>query len=310
MLQQLSKYLHTSIHWLLYSSFFAALCALSLTVASEHLAGVSVLGTPGKGLPLQWALFPPQLYNSVKDFWLNPLHLFIFGGTILVYNVHYFIKTHNVGSQRSAWSQRHRGTHLLLILLGALLSSIGFLMLPIYVWGICAFLALLSLGYSLPLLPFGNKRRLRDFGLLKLFLLCSVWAILTVVLPLHLAGMHWSQYYYIFATRWLLMLPLCILFDIRDYAVDGSYGIHTLPQTIGIPASYFIVYVSCAAMVLIAAKLSFLHPEAPFMLHGCLIAAGILAATLGSRRPRTDAYFLLIVDGMMLFASGLTIILL
>ncbi len=42
-------------------------------------------------------------------------------------------------------------------------------------------LSIFTFAYSWPLLPFKNKKRLRDFGWLKITVLASVWTVVTSI---------------------------------------------------------------------------------------------------------------------------------
>src|SRR5690606_344192 len=129
--------------------------------------------------------------------------------------------------------------HGLFLLLGLMLClhSLEFLH-PIVLFGLFV-MAILSVLYVLPLLPFGT--RLRDFGILKILTLTMVWTLVTAALPIFYYGQLFQDFYLEIIIRFVFMLVLCVAFDIRDMAIDGEMQIQTLPNIIGKNKSYLLI---------------------------------------------------------------------
>src|SRR5690606_5610779 len=117
----------------------------------------------------------------------------------------------------------------LFLSIGAAGCFVSVFFLPAEILIACAVLALLSFAYSIPILPFKDKKRLKDFGWVKILVLTLVWTIVTSVLPIlyHERGL--VAYPYEILMRFVFMFTLCVAFDIRDMQTDLEAGIATLP---------------------------------------------------------------------------------
>lgn len=279
--------LSSILKWILYSSVFAGLCAVGLSMATERL--LLAESTPGGFGGLAW---------------VTPLHLFVFANTLLIYNLHYGIKRLPVGiSDRADWSARHRAVHLWLIILSACTSAACLFFLNDGIVLASLFLGILSLAYSLPVLPLIEKKRLKDFGLLKLFLLCFVWACVTTWLPMIQWGREFKNYEVEFLLRFTLMIPLCIAFDIRDMRIDRENRIFTLPNVIGLSNAYRLINLSILACIALAIWQYARYPIPHRLIGAVAIALLIKVIIHYSKRYKSDRYHLLAVDGvMMLYA--------
>lgn len=265
------------LKWILYTSLFAAFCAVGLCMATEKLLSGNT----------------PDSFSF--------LHGFVAANTLCIYNLHYFIKRIPPGvSDRADWSARHKWVHPLLILLAGLLSLFCLFHLPLRVIAVSVGLGLLSLGYSLPVLPFPRKKRLKDWGILKLILLSLVWTCVTVLMPMLYYGKSFRAYEVEFMLRFVFMLPLCIAFDIRDMETDKENSIYTLPNAIGLQASYRLMDACLVTFCALAVWQYFRYPVWPRLMGGFVIVLLTKGALLLSRRINTDIFYLLCIDGMML----------
>jgi len=270
---------------ILYTSVFAGLCAVAFSMATEQL------------LLLQ---FPPVG---------TPLHGFIFGNTLLIYNLHYGIKKIPEGvSDRADWTHRHPYVHPVLIVLSFLLSGICLFYLSVKVLLVSMLLGVLALGYSLPVLPFKNKKRLKDWGLLKIFLLCLVWACVTVIIPMIYWEKSFDHYQVEFLLRFVLMIPLCITFDIRDMTIDREHQIYTLPNAIGLRNAYRIIDISIVIFMLLVVWQYARYPIIHRLVSGFLIAAVTKVIIELSKKYNSDLFHLLCIDGVMLLYAVLILI--
>lgn len=270
------------VHFFLFTSLFAALCALSLCMVTERL----VLG-----------VFPP-LYTD--------LHVFIVACTLLVYNVHYLVKKAKLHqSDQYAWVQDHRWLNYMFLGLGLLLSLVYFFRLPIQVRWMSILLAVLSFAYSLPILPLPHKQRLKDIGWLKGFVLAAVWTMVTAVLPI--AYYHQSPLFYPFECllRFIFMLLLCLAFDIRDMQVDQEQGIYTMPSRLGLVNTYSLMN-GLAVLFIGLASIQFLRFEQWSRLLVLIFSAiSSIVAIHYVRKHPSDRNYILLVDGQMLLQAVL-----
>ena len=265
----------------LYSSIWLALAALGLT----------------------WTTFL---------FWQVPIPValggLIMAATLFLYNLDSVLPYKHqqaVGmSGRKRWIRAHR-RGLLLLALAALVVAGGLLLLADWprLLRFAAHLVLISGLYSLPVVRVqGRWRALRDVPLLKVFLIAYVWAAVTVWIPaLHLdRPLTDLPVLTVFARRFLFILALAFVFDIRDYTKDRLTGTLTFPGVVGVPGTKYLALAALAAAAAIA------PPGVPALAQLALLLPLVAAAVVVwlARESRPDYYFALLADGVMLLQFG------
>jgi 4-hydroxybenzoate polyprenyltransferase len=269
--------LQSATYFLLYSSIFISLCAVALCIETNLLLGI----------PLQnWGFY-----------------VFVACSTLLQYNLHYFIKTKKTPSDpRTHWSCNHTTTHKVLIVLGLAGVIAGLFSFSFQHLIVVGILGALTVLYSFPFLPFPVKKRLKDFGLLKITVLTLTWTIITVWLPVAESGWDLSIWL-IFIRRFLFMGALCLAFDIRDAYYDGQAGIGTIPVAIGLKKSYRIIYVLLA--LFIAVSIYQLCTDGNIYIFNAMMlsATATFILTEKSKSDRSDLLYLGGIDGMMLLQA-------
>lgn len=262
--------------WLLYTSIFAALCAVALCLATERL-----------------------ILNVIPDT-LTPLHAFIFGCTLVVYNAHFLLrKVEPKLSDRYRWTEQHRRWHYIVFLTGLILSATSIFYLNWKVLIACLVLGALSFTYTLPLLPFA-KSRLREFGWLKILTLTLVWTIVTSILPMLYYHQSLLDYPFEILLRFIFMFTLCIAFDLRDMQTDLKADINTLPNIIGVKNSYRLINASILVFLGLSIIQYLRYPSATRLVGTCIVALLTKAAIAYTKKHPTDKNYLGLVDGMML----------
>ncbi len=166
---------------------------------------------------------------------------------------------------------------------------------------------LLTLSYSLPLLPFKQLAIVRKAGFLKTILLAFTWTFVTAWLPLADQNLHFTVIgILIMAKRFLFMLMLCILFDNRDIAVDKVHGLHSLATDLSPKTMQYLIY---AVFVALFALNFFLGRHG---LTAKQVAALQLSAIINllvyffSTKKQGYLFYYFIVDGMMVLMVLLT----
>lgn len=161
-------------------------------------------------------------------------------------------------------------------------------------------LGVFAFAYFLPVLPFKNKKRLRDFGWLKITVLASVWTTATSVLPILYLQKNIGDYPFEILLRFVFIFTLCIVFDIRDMRKDLQNNIHTLPHTVGVANSYHLINFTLTLFALLSIVQYIRYPH-PGKLVGAMLTALItwLVVRYLRRRPSDRAY-LGMADGVML----------
>ena len=239
----------------------------------------------------------------------HSFYLFVFGATLAQYNLHYFIKkTAEPGSDRLLWSQQHMNLHRSLIGVGVMMCSYSLFFFTIFHFIFLSIMALVAFLYSFPVLPFRKKKKLKDFGLIKIVTLALLWTLVTVWFPLDQVNFSGTLFPLIFARRFLFIFVLCLLFDIRDMNTDRAEQRHTIPVVIGEQRSFWLCYGILAIIVILSVyELSL---GRPFTYFNAMLISALATAFMvhESRKVRSDYLYLAGVDGMMLLQAGLVAI--
>ncbi len=238
----------------------------------------------------------------------SALHLLVFSSTLLVYNAHYLIKKSTPElSDRFGWSQNHKMWHYILLALGAIGCGAAALQLSLSILFTCGILAALSFSYSIPLLPFKNKKRLKDFGWIKILVLTTVWTIVTSILPILYYKMNIADYPYEILMRFVFMFTLCVAFDIRDMQTDMDAGIATLPNMIGIKGSYRVMSISMISFIVLSCIQYMRYPSMLRLGAELIVAVAVKLVIDYARKKPSDRAYLGLVDGMMLLYAILVL---
>jgi 4-hydroxybenzoate polyprenyltransferase len=258
-----------------------------------------------------WAYSTYRVLN-VSTHSANPwLLAFVAGGVLIVYTVDRVFTFERPDpetvSERHRWIARHR-TALLGLLgcaTGVTLAALPFLDNRVLILAAAA--GLVALAYSLPIRK-GFTVGLKELGLLKIFLIAGVWAVVTTVLPPLDAGdpILNRDLVLLFAERFLFVFAITLPFDIRDRALDRASDIKTIPVRVGTRTSKAMV-VGAVALYL-ALKVAHYGLESPLVLVPAAVSAGYIALLLAAlSEARHDYYFSLLWDGAILVQALLAL---
>jgi len=221
---------------------------------------------------------------------------FMFCGTLFVYRFHDWV------------TRAYTRTPALFLLWTAGLAATGILVIfeirqiPLLILPV-----LVAMGYSLPVLPSG--KRLRDFPLLKVFLIAGVWTYLSAVWPVWAAGDTRTFPLLSFSLeRLLFIFALTLPFDIRDLSGDRAEGVLTFPVVWGVRKTKLLSWVA----LLLYAVLATLHYQwgiYPAILWGVYLLLAALTGLLMqlSTPDKHPWYFTGILDGMLVLQSLFTL---
>lgn len=197
--------------FILYSNIFIGLCALALALTNQ----VTVEG----------------------EIHFNNTYLFVFFSTLFTYSFLKFRRTgevtHNTSHRKWAQDNLQLSKNILVITLVATVSF--FFMLNSQQQIIVGVLALVTLFYGfvdIPLLK--SAKKLRDFGLLKTFFVALVWSVTTVAVPLSSTFVETDMLIFLLLRRFLFVMALTIVFEIKDLKSDEEYNLQTIPMRLGI----------------------------------------------------------------------------
>jgi 4-hydroxybenzoate polyprenyltransferase len=235
-------------------------------------------------------------------------YLFVFGATLFQYNIHYLLKTSAVNdSARLAWSQKNTVIHWILIGIALVL-----IISRLFSFRLHHFIFLLIMGaitflYSVPVLPF-RKKRIKDFGPLKILTITLLWTLVTVWFPIDQSFYGDLSFQLIFVRRFIFIFVLCLMFDIRDVEVDRKENIRTIPVTAGTRRAYQICYILLGIFILIS-LLQFMRVHNFLQLNAMILSAAATFLMIGySKKNNSDFVYLACIDGMMLLQALLVMI--
>jgi 4-hydroxybenzoate polyprenyltransferase len=170
---------------------------------------------------------------------------------------------------------------------------------------ILACLGAVSFLYSFPFLPVGKKRRIKDYGFLKIVTLSLLWTLVTVWFPVNTMPVDNTLFLLVFVKRFLFMFILCLLFDLRDIEIDRNEKINTLPVMLGKRQSYNLSYALLILFLILSLVKYFYVPQLPFLM--AMIISSIVTLLIIERTKKTNSDFIYLagIDGMMLLQAAL-----
>ena len=246
-----------------------------------------------------------QLIHDAHPRLATGLHLLIFGSTLLVYNTPRLIKRRGV---YPANPQKLRMWYRFFFGAGLLMTLVGLYRMPTHLQVCSVVLGCFAFAYFLPVLPFESRKRIRDWGWLKITVLALVWTTATAILPVLYWGRSVVAYPYEIVLRLLFIFALCVLFDIRDMRKDLANNIATLPNKVGIDNSYGLIRLSLLLFVIVSLIQYMRFPDAARLAGALLTAIITEAVAIYLRRKPSDRAYAALADGVMLVYAVIVII--
>lgn len=240
---------------------------------------------------------------------LWPMLIFVLGATVIVYNLNMLsglreLRRSATSSLRHRWCIANEEAMKAHLGAGALLAVPSFFLLDRSIWLVLVPTAVAALLYVLPVIK-GIK--LREFGLWKIFIIATVWTVVTVGLPAvqMRQGTEWPTIVLMMAGRWLFIFAITVPFDIRDLAPDADKQVRTLPSVLGWRHARLVAVAALLAhMTLVLVRLT--PAEAVGEMFGALVA---LLLILASRPGRSDMFFSFWLEGTMMLLAGAALLL-
>lgn len=269
-------------HFILSHSIFIAVCAMALAFQTAQLL---------------------QLRNNLF------VYGFVFFATISSYNF-YWILSKSAFAGKIVLSEiiKKEATNFFLFLTATAGMAFCFFKsaLPIN----HVFVAiLLTVLYSIPLLPFRFLYFTRKAGVLKTILLAFTWTYVTVFIPIQKSYLLLDNAdLFIITRRFLFMLMLCIIFDNRDKAVDKIRGLHSLATDLSPAVLRILIY---TIFVILFGSNFFYKDYGITLAQSVALQISTLALLMTyfySAKKRNYFFYYFIVDGLMLFSALATCI--
>ncbi len=197
--------------FVIYSNIFIASCAVSLVFANQ--------------------------ITISEDLTVNSAVVFVFFSTLLTYT---YLKSRPASNKEYAtkhevWNSEHRQLSKNILLISLICSAAFFFQLSAATKLTVVVLAAFTLLYGFLPVPLTNPaRKLREFGLLKTIFVALVWSVSTVVIPLADSHVSTEMMVFLLLRRFLFVLALTLVFEIKDLKHDEAYEIETVPMRWGV----------------------------------------------------------------------------
>ncbi|MEP7168802.1 MAG: hypothetical protein ABI855_05480 [Bacteroidota bacterium] len=239
----------------------------------------------------------------------NHILLLIFCGTILVYNLaNIIISLPSKETKTFSLLSGNLGFHILLCLLAMIGTLLSFNKINFQEKMVVLFTGACAIAYEMPFTR--NNQRIKGFRNILVFkniFLAAVWAAATAWLPLisKSGELHPLDLTFICLKRFFFVLPLCMVFDVRDQYSDLKNNVRTLPNQIGINATKNFAFLSMLFFVMVV----FLHKKSMEALASPLMDFSIplyISAFITSvfifmiNESKKNLYYILVIDGSMI----------
>jgi 4-hydroxybenzoate polyprenyltransferase len=218
------RYLSGPVKWLIYTNFYIAIAAccfqLVIVVLVDKLA--------------EWN-------------WM--LSVLTFFSTWMVYqfsrwNFHRRLRGRDYKrDDLYRWMDRHPRFTLTSVLIGGAVTAISLLYIDKQTIAILAGLGLVSMAYPLRFRFAGRETGLRSIPFIKIFLIASVWAGMSVWVPLSELGYPPFKHIDRFLFHAAFIIFITLPFDIVDISTDRTTGVHTLPAWWGLRLTRAIIII-------------------------------------------------------------------
>jgi len=262
---------------LVYSHMWIALCACAMVAQTFHHYGY--------------------------DWTTEPLVWLTFGGTLFIYAIHRIVGLNKLKALNFDLNPRYisiessRNFVLIFGVLGAIVAALAFFRLSYTTQLYLTLPTAISVLYVSPIL--GNKKRLRDVGALKIFLIALTYALVSVVLvtaeidhPLD------NGIWLMFIEKFIFILAITLPFDLRDLEIDQLGSARTIPMIIGYRKTIFL----SLGLLWIAKGVVWANPQYDFTTATTLTLCYFITAGLVGmvNRKRSDLYYSFGLDGTMI----------
>ncbi len=152
------------------------------------------------------------------------------------------------------------------------------------------------LGYFISI---GSWKGLRAFPVMKGIVLAFAWSAVTVIFPLALV---WNSrlHFPLFLQRFLFMLSICIVYNLRDVDADRNHGIVTIASLAG---EKYTRIISILCLVLFTFSILFYNSN-DYVKFALLLSAVITAIIISKAKINGSViYYRYAVDGCMTLQS-------
>jgi len=225
--------------------------------------------------------------------------IFIFSSTVFLYALHnilgVFTPQEDVIRDKLETLRKMKALLSAMIIVFGLISAYTFFQLSTNEIIAIIFFAFISVWYVIPL--FG--KRLRDYPIIKIFLVALVWAAIATLIPLYKSEVELSTRIAIFIEKYFFIFALAIPFDIRDIEYDCSLKVPTLPNKFGknkaVLLAVIALLVSVSITMVLIIKDIYTDEQGGAVLFGYFLT---MLLVILSKNKKSDYYFTGLIDGL------------
>jgi 4-hydroxybenzoate polyprenyltransferase len=254
-----------------------------------------------------------QIQLGMRPQW-HPYLFIIFFATMLEYNFHrlitLWVRKDILADEKYTWLRNNITAFYVLIIfsVAGFFAALVFAKTQVIVTLLP--IGLITIFYSLPIFKSQKKLfRLREISILKIFLISTIWALSTVLLPVIQSDKKFDEtnILLMLAERTLFVFAITIPFDIRDIESDKSAGLKTIPSLIGEKNAMRLAKFSLLLFVLLC-LIHYIKMPLAYTLPALIISAiTTLFFITNEKIKKTTYYHYGILDGTMFF-QGLMVV--
>ena len=223
---------------------------------------------------------------------------FVFFSTICSYNFYWLISKFYFSAEKYQFL-KNNSTYLILFLFGAFGSFYFYLISNLSLFSVLISM-MLTLLYSLPLWPFKFAKMVQNIGFIKTILLALTWAFVTVILPAESEMVISLPTLILFSIRFLFMLMLCVIFDMRDVKMDKINGLQSLVSKMDL-YKIKILFIIILVFYFLTSSLFFYTTISLIQIFQSVFIVVILSlAFKKSLSPQNYFFYYFFIDGLML----------
>lgn len=279
--------LRNILHWFLYSNVFIGLCAMAYTARGFILTGTDVV-------PVL-----PVLFAGCST---------LFTYLLIRVAAAARIREYTPDTRWSFFLSNLKWMQVIMTLAGCAVVGL-FFCLPRTAQISLLFPGIVSVIYGLPIRFGKHSVRLRDIGIIKIFLIAFVWAFIGSVLPVSYAGPNWFnlQTLFLFIADFLFILAITLPFDIKDMHIDAQHNVRTIPVLLGkeLTNSLSMVLLFLGAVLYTLYFRYFFPSELDFSIP--LVISSIISGMtiILAQKMRNDTVYFGLLDGMLILQWAL-----
>ncbi len=275
------RFIVSIINWIVYSNLFIGICALCLKFSTDL-----------------------YLFQRLH---FDLLTVFVFFATITSYSLHRLVAIRSKSLAHSniiQWSKERMGLMWFLFGSSSLACLVLFWFLSFKVQLAIGVLGIMTIFYSVPSFLVSGSRKLRELPGLKIFLIATVWACTTALLPMlqYNVPILQSNHFWWIIEIFLFIFVITLPFDIRDVHWDQQDSIQTIPNSLGIATSKYIGFASILALL----NINFFTWQLEWgnipAILSIIVFYTVVALFLHFALPqkRSDWYYVFYIDGLMI----------